>query len=149
MDASNRRRMLGAALFVVVLALIAALVVVLTDDEASPPATTTTSSSVSTTTLPPGADVSSAVWPVAESSTRYSDPIEAARGFALEYVGFTELVVGEFRQGDSRSGEVSIQAFAGGPTTTAFVRQLDDTWWVLGAATENIQVTAPDALARV
>ena len=93
--------------------------------------------------------MATAVWPFTES--RYSDPVEAARRFATDFVRFTSPVVGEFRQGDARSGEVEVQPFAGGPITTVFVRQLgpDDSWWVLGTATANIEVTAPTALANV
>lgn len=146
---SNRIRiMLGGAL--VVLVAIAA-VLVLTgdedDDRASPP-TTTSEPSTTTTTAAQTLDTSTAVWPVASSSTRYPDPVEAARGFATDYVGMPSPVAGEFRQGDSRSGEVDVQPFASGPVTTVLVRQLnDDTWWVLGATTTNIQVTEPSALA--
>ena len=67
-------------------------------------AVTSTTSANSTlptvpTTLP--VDTSTAVWPAASSSTRYSDPVSAARGFATDYVGFTDPIVGEFQQGDA------------------------------------------------
>lgn len=109
---------------------------------------TTGSAAASTTTTATPIDASSAVWPWASSATRYSDPVAAARGFAVEYVGFTDPVLGEFMQGDSRSGEVEVRPVASGPVTTVFVRQLgaDDSWWVLGAATANIEVDRPSAL---
>lgn len=93
----------------------------------------------------------SAVWPWFDSGVRYTEPVAAARGFATDFVGFTDPVVGEFMQGDSRSGEVEITSDDGGPVTTVFVRQLgpDDTWWVLGSATENIEVDEPDALDEI
>jgi hypothetical protein len=132
-------------------------VVVLTtgddDKTASPPSTSSSSSSSSssTTTAEPPLDTSTVVWPAATSNTRYPDPVAAARGFAADYVGFASPVVGEFRQGDARSGEVDIQPVAGGPVTTVLVRQLgpDDSWWVLSAFTANIEVTAPAVLTRV
>jgi hypothetical protein len=144
--------MIGGGLVIVLL--IAGAVIVLTDDDdndTKPPSTTTTSeASTTTTTAAPALDTSTAVWPVASSSTRYADPVEAARGFATDYVGMLNPVLGEFRQGDSRSGEVDLQSVASGPITTVLVRQLaDNNWWVLGSATANIQVTAPSALAVV
>ena len=50
--------------------------------------------------------------------------MSAARGFATDYVGFTDPIVGEFQQGDARSGEVPVQATVIGPITTVLVRQL-------------------------
>lgn len=114
----------------------------------SAPATTTTGAVTTTTTA---GSVDSAVWPTAASATRYRDPVDAARGFATDYLGFVSPIVGAFQAGDSRSGEVEIRARAGGPATTALVRQVtaDDTWWVLGAATGNIRITEPSALATI
>jgi hypothetical protein len=96
-------------------------------------------------------DTSTAVWPAAGSTTRYATPVAAAKGFATDFVGFVDPVVGEFRAGDSRSGEVPVKAGATGPETTVLVRQLgtDGSWWVLGSSTPNIQVTAPAALATI
>lgn len=112
-------------------------------------ATTTVASS--TTSEAPDVQPETAVWPFASGSNRFDDPVEAARSFAVDYVGFVDPVVGEFRSGDSRSGEVTIQPQAQGPVTTVFVRQLtaDDTWWVLGAGTQSLQFTSPAALAAI
>ena len=110
---------------------------------------TTSTTDGTTTTVP--AEFRSAVWPWFSSPTRYADPVDAARGFAESFLGFDEAVVGEFREGDSRSGEVEIRPTVDGPATTVFVRQLgpDDTWWVLGSATANIIVDEPEALCGV
>jgi hypothetical protein len=88
---------------------------------------------------------------VASSATRYADPVAAARGFAVDFAGFRDPVVGSFRAGDSRSGEVDVQSKATGPITTVLVRQLSgsDSWWVIGAGTEAIQPTAPAPLATI
>jgi hypothetical protein len=101
--------------------------------------------------LPGGEDTTTAVWPWVESDVRYTDPRDAARGFAVDFVGFTDPIVGEFMQGDSRSGEVEVRSLDTFAPTTVFVRQLgpDDSWWVLGSATENIEITAPAALATI
>ncbi len=91
------------------------------------------------------------LWPLPSGSVTYDDPVAAATGFATELVGFTDPVVGEFQQGDSRSGEVEIRPTEDGPVTTVMVRQVgsDDTWSVIAAATANIVVTQPDAAATV
>ncbi len=129
----------------------------------SPSATATTTpsatSSASPTTTPKtplpataaADDTTTAVFPVASSSTRYTDPVAAATGFATEYAGFVDPVVGAFQQGDSRSGEVQVRPLKNGPVTTVFVRQLgkDDSWWVLGSATAAIRLSTPDWFAQV
>ena len=48
-------------------------------------------------------------------------------------------------QGDSQSGEVVIRPSSTGPETTVMVRKLgpDETWWVLGASTANLQLQSP------
>lgn len=111
---------------------------------------TTTEPSTTTTAVPVG-QPKTAVWPLAAGDTRYDDPVAAAQGFAVDYLGFVDPVVGEFQQGDTRSGEVEIRPMAKGPVTTVLVRQVtdDDTWWVLGAATANISLTSPEALAVI
>jgi hypothetical protein len=126
------------------------------DTNGSRPATTstTTSSSVTTavpTTVPAGDDLATAVWPDPSHSQRFDDPVAAARSFAVDLVGFTDPVVGEFRQGDARSGEVEVRPTPTGPVTTVLVRQLggDDTWWVLGSTTTNIEVDQPTAGEQV
>ena len=70
---------------------------------------------------------------------------DAARAFAVDFVGFADPVVGEFMQGDTRSGEVEVRPTADGPVTTVIVRQLgtDGSWWALGSATADITVDVP------
>jgi hypothetical protein len=113
-----------------------------TSEEAT---TTSDATATSEPTTAPGVDTSTAVWPLDGDGISYDDPVAAATGFATDYVGFVDPVVGEFQQGDSRSGEVEVRPAADGPVTTVFVRQLDasDSWWVLGAATANIQIDEP------
>lgn len=118
------------------------------------PSATTSSAPVATTsssTTIPTSVFSPAVWPWIASTVRFRDPAGAARSFATAYLHMTQPVIGAFRQGDSRSGEVDIRASMTGPVTTVIVRQLgsDGTWWVLGAATNNIRLTTPTALATI
>jgi hypothetical protein len=110
------------------------------------PTSTSTSTSTSTTVVNP-VDRSSAVWPSERSATRPVDAVAAARAFATEVLHFRAPVVGELRQGDTRSGEIDLRPRPDGPVTTVFVRQLsgEDTWSVLGATTADIQIDAPSA----
>lgn len=105
-------------------------------------ATSTASGSTSTPTL---TATESAVWPFVTDSTRYRDPVEAAKEFAVKYLGFVDPIVSAFMQGDSRSGEVVIRPSSTGPETTVIVRKLapDETWWVLGAATATLRLRSP------
>jgi hypothetical protein len=160
------RWLIGA--FATAVAVIAALLTVLLwpSDEAEDtvtepttteaPATSTTTSPTTTTgspattngsAAPTPIDTSAAVFPSATSGTRYADPAEAAGAYAVEFVGFTDPIVGEFMQGDARSGEVEVRPAADGPATTVFVRQLgsDGSWWVLGSATADITIDMPGA----
>jgi hypothetical protein len=152
---SNSRRRLLVGVIASVLLLTAAVGCSDDDDGDVDTGGTTTTEATDTTgegpdstpgTLSPD-ELSTAVWPFADSDLRYDDPTEAAAGFATDFLGFDDPVVGEFMQGDSRSGEVELQPQEDGPVTTVFVRQLggDDTWWVLGAATENIEFDYPVA----
>jgi len=86
-----------------------------------------------------------AVWPFVAGSTRYSDPVQAAKGFVVAYLGFVNPLVGAFIQGDGRSGEVAVRASSNGPVTTVMVRKLapDETWFVLGASSPNLQLASP------
>lgn len=162
-DGPRRPTWLVVAL-VVAVAVIAGLVAVLLwpndddDDTVTDPTTTeapgTTAPATSAptteppTTLAPGpVDTATAVFPDAAGGARYDDPVEAARAFAVEFVGFTDPIVGELMQGDARSGEVEVRPLADGPVTTVLVRQLgpDDSWWVLGSATADIVVATPAA----
>ena len=73
------------------------------------------------------------VAPGPHTSQRFDDPVAAARSFAVDFVGMTDPVVGEFQPGDSRSGEVPVRGFADGAPSAVLVRQLeDDTWFVIG-----------------
>lgn len=120
---------------------------------ATAPAPTTVTTAASATTRAPATaplDTSSAVWPV-PSGPVHTSPVAAARGFAVDFVGFRSPVVGAFRQGDSRSGEVDVRAKASGPVTTVLVRQLGGggRWFVLGSVTPNLQLSQPGAAAKV
>lgn len=87
-----------------------------------------------------------AIWPRPSSEVRFDDPVGAARSFALYYARFGDPVIGEFRQGDNRSGEVPVQPRPDAPETTVLVRQSSQgEWFVIGSITENISVERPTA----
>lgn len=113
--------------------------------------TTTVTRSSSSTTSSVSSQPITAVWPFAAGTTRYTDPVEAARSFAVTYLGFVDPVIGGFQQGDSRSGEVAVQTSSNGPVTTVIVRMLtpDNSWWVLGASTPNLQLQTPKTLGVI
>lgn len=110
---------------------------------------TSTTATAGSSTTAPAEDTSTAVFPAPGSTTRYTDPVDVARAFATDYVGFEDPMVSPYQAGDSRSGEVPVRPDPQGPVTTVFVRQLGDSWFVLGAATDSIVVTEPTALATV
>lgn len=112
--------------------------------------TTTTTASTTTTAFAPTVDPSIPVWPRVHTSQRFDDPEAAARSFATDFVGMTDPIVGTFLQGDSRSGEVPVQPRADGPVSTVLVRQLeDDTWFVIGATTDDIRLDTPEARSDI
>jgi hypothetical protein len=123
-----------------------------TSDTSTSGAPTTATPTTADTSQPPQPDPTrAAIWPWADTDTRYTDPVEAASGFAVDVLGFTDPIVGEFLPGDSRSGEVEVRASDPGPVTTILVRQLtdDDSWWILAAVSENITVDEPRAGTEV
>ncbi len=133
---------------------VSALLVILASCGSGGSTSTSASSTPETSTAQsasPAAQPETAVWPFAASSPGFTDPVAAARSFAVDYVGFVDPLVGAFQGGDSQSGEVPVQARAGGSVTTVFVRKLTSaqTWWVLGASNPSIQITSPAALAAI
>lgn len=122
------------------------------DDGEAPTSTgEPTTAPASTTTPASPSQPETAIWPFAADGTRFDDPTEAATSFAVDYLGFVDPVIEAFQGGDSRSGEVPIRPTADGPVTTVFVRQVgsDDSWWVIGAATEALQLESPEVLDAI
>lgn len=158
---TNRRWLYGGLSAAAVIVLVVVGLVILSDDDDSPvvadattttESTTTTSSTTTSTTstteapFQPDVDPFAVAYPSPLTSQRFQAPESAAQSYATEVLGFTELVTGEFRAGDDRSGEVPITDREGGPETVVLVRQMeDDTWFVLASVTENITVDTPTA----
>ncbi|HUY43261.1 MAG TPA: Gmad2 immunoglobulin-like domain-containing protein [Acidimicrobiales bacterium] len=108
---------------------------------------TTTTSAATTSSVPE--QTWTAVWP--RPNAAYATPTAVARAFATQFLAMRAPIVGPFQQGDSRSGEVGVTSYAGGPETTVLVRQLtsSNAWWVLGSSTPDITISQPRALTTV
>lgn len=154
-DTNRNRLLLGLGAAAAAVAVVVGVLALIGDDDPevdTVAATTTTTGEVTTTTeatsttFAPTVDPSVPVWPRVDTSQRFDDPVSAVRSFAVDFVGMIDPVVGDFQQGDSRSGEVPVQPRADGPVTTVLVRQLeDDTWFVLGSVTDDIRLDVPEA----
>jgi hypothetical protein len=114
--------------------------------------TSTTAASTATTAASPTTALLDAeaedrrLWPRPSSDVRFDEPTAVARSFARYYAHFDDPVVGDFRAGDARSGEVDVLPRPGGPTTTVLVRQgSDDGWYVVASLTDDIVVDKPVA----
>lgn len=129
------------------------------DSEVATGSTETTNTTESTTTsttadgdgpFAPTTDPSLVVYPAIDSSQRFDSPEAVTYAFLTEYAEFTDPVISDFQQGDSRSGEVSVTPDGSGPTSTVLVRQLeDDTWGVIGAEHEGITPEKPENDATI
>jgi hypothetical protein len=108
-------------------------------------AVATTTTGVPTSSTTPAA-AQPAIWPAAD--VVLTTPEEAASGFVREVLR-VEPVLGEFQQGDARSGEISVLSPGeGGPQSPRgllFLRQLGpaDGWFVIGAGSDLASITVP------
>lgn len=162
------RKWLLVVAVLVVLAVVGVVVLMLQDDgdsivssetatSSTAQETTITSNTTSSTTEPQttttttaarsvsDAEAVNVVFPAPNAQPGYNGPRDVARGFAEDLVALEDPTIGEFRQGDLRSGEVDVGA-PDDPVTTVLVRQLsDDRWYVVGAVAGDIQVDDPIA----
>ena len=153
----NRKRLLiGAGAAAAVIAVVVGALL-LTDDDEEPVTTqqtttsTTEASSTTEATEPTttttsgfqGVDPDVPLYPDPTTSQRFSDPQSAARAFGL-WAGYSDPIVGDFQQGDSRSGEVELFGFTEGAPSVVLLRQLeDDAWYVIGVTTDSIRLSTP------
>lgn len=164
-DTNRKRMLIGLGSAAAIAAVVLAAVVLTSDDgedELDVAGTTTTVEETTTTlqettttettdtTFAPTVDPAQAVWPRVQTSQRFDSPEAVAQSFAVDFLEFVDPVMGDFQQGDSRSGEVEVRPTADGPVTTVLVRQLeDDTWFVIGADTADITLDEPEAGADI
>lgn len=155
--------MLRARTLIAMFAAVTLLVACGDDDEPTAGGTTTTSSTststtstttTTTTTTAPAEPVVAAVWPAAD--VVFTTPEEAAEDFVSKALGVPP-VLGDFQQGDARSGEIEVFSPGEGGGGTSIVRsrlllrQLGDQdgWFVIAAVNDNATITAPEAQAEV
>lgn len=116
-------------------------------EETSTTTTTTTEPEETTTTAPfaPSADPFSVAFPSPLDSRRFEAPEAAARAYATDVLGFTELVL-ERAEATGQDGvvEMILQDREDGPVTRVEVQEMDDgAWYVIGSQTDEVVVNAP------
>lgn len=130
------------------------------DDDVSTDTTSTTAPSETTTT--DGTTTTSepiqlaqpAIWPAAE--VVFATPEEAAEDFVTKVLGVPPAL-GEFQQGDSRSGEIEVLSLGEGANATPVVRSVlllrqlgpDDGWFILAAINDHETITEPPSMSEV
>lgn len=111
--------------------------------------TTTTTTGVpeestTTTTFAPAVDPFAVAFPSPMDSRSFEAPPAAARAYATDVLGFTELVLGSSTETGEGTAEVTVQDREDGPVTVVALEQHDDgAWYVLGSSTDDIVVSAP------
>ena len=114
---------------------------------------TTTSTTEATTTSEGGG--ASTTTSTTEAPAPEADPLEAAQTFMDVVFPGNTAVIGDFQQGDARSGEVPVlRPNEGGGTanlaSTLFLRLDDaDQWQVIGAFNEFVTIEVPDNSAEI
>jgi hypothetical protein len=117
----------------------------------------TTSTAEPPTTVAPTTTVVSlgqpAIWPATD--VVFTTPEEAAADFVIQVLGVPPSL-GEFVQGDSRSGEIEVMSPGEGggtpsPRAVLFLRQLGpaSSWFVIGAGSDGASITTPETLDEV
>jgi hypothetical protein len=86
----------------------------------------------------------------------FATPEEAAENFVAEVLG-VPVNLGEFQQGDSRSGEIEVLAPGEDGQGAAIVRSVlalrqlgtQDGWFILAALNDNAAISTPESMAEV
>jgi hypothetical protein len=94
-----------------------------------------------------------ALWPDPADATEDATPRAVARSFVEDFVGMRKPALGEFQQGDARSGEVPVLLRGEDGTVqedrviaTIALRQLDGArWFVIAAFSDDVELTQPSA----
>lgn len=124
------------------------------DDTTDTTASTTTTVEDTTTTSGPVVLDQPAIWPAAD--VVFDTPEAAAEDFVGTVLGVPPAL-GEFQQGDARSGEIEVLSLGEGSSATPVVRSLlllrqlgpDDGWFILAAVNDNETITAPASMSEV
>jgi hypothetical protein len=113
-----------------------------------------------TTTAAPVEDNFPGIWPYTTAAEAegagdetYLDPVRTAREFMRVYIGMAAPVAGEYRAGDTQSGEVEVRPRAGSRlVTTVSVRRVSgegSPWVVVSAAAGMVKLITPVALEKI
>jgi hypothetical protein len=113
----------------------------------------TTTAAVASTTAPAGLE-QPAIWPAAD--VVFESPEAAAEDFVTQVLGVPPTL-GEFQQGDSRSGEIEVFSPGEGDSGQSVSRGLlllrrlgaESGWFVLAAVNDNASIVLPASGARV
>jgi len=109
---------------------------------------TSSTTAVTTTSTPAPANV---IWPYGASTMRFTDPVVAARSFAIEFLHMISPTIGSFTSAGPLDGTVEVQVPSSSAVTT--IQEHRDpsgsTWWITGATTPNLVVTLPRPLDHV
>lgn len=106
--------------------------------------TTTEAPETTTTTFTPVVDPFGVAFPSPEDSRRFDAAPAAARAFATDVLGLTELVLAGAVETGEDTATVNVQDREDGPETVMSLQRMEDgAWYVLGATTEDITVDAP------
>lgn len=106
--------------------------------------TTTSEGTTTTTTFSPAVDPFDVAYPSPEGSRSFEAAPAAARAYATEVLGFTELVLGAAQPTGDDTAEVVVQDREDGPgTTIELLRSPDGAWYALGSSTDDVVVSQP------
>lgn len=112
-----------------------------------PPETTTPAAPEETTTtgaFEPAVDPFSVAFPSPDASRRFDAPAAAARAFATDVLGFTDLVLdGPAPTGEATADVVVSDREDGVETVVSLEQREDGAWYAIGAGTQDITVDAP------
>jgi hypothetical protein len=116
-------------------------------------ASTTQPTTPTSTTTPPAAPEQPAIWPA--PGVVFTTPEDAAADFVTKLLGVPPAL-GEFQQGDARSGEIEVLSRGEGGSakivrSRLLMRQLgpNNGWFVLAATNEHMTITSPEERAEV
>ena len=105
----------------------------------------------------PDTRLDGALWPDPSTATADATPRAVTRSFIEDFVGMQRPALGEFQQGDTRSGEVPVyQRGEDGSVdedrviAIVALRQLDGArWFVIAANSDDVEIDEPEALASI
>jgi len=152
---TDAQKWILAGLAAVVLLVVVAVIVLPEDTDGEATATTTTASSTTeaptttteettTTTFTPEVDPYAVAFPSPEASRSFEAPASAARAYATDVLGFTELVLESPEPTEDGTAEVVIRDREDGPETIIELRQFDGgPWYAVGSSTPDIVVNEP------